>query len=198
MILIGSPATVFVTVAGAASVNSASLSIKVVNEEDQVYEHRVLRPVGTSGVRYIAKALKLPMRGAFKLELHGRTKKGNQFVRTSSREDQAAAVVLRLSYTSNPNVLLRAKVTPIRVQIRRADVGSWEETYTVALKDQRGYGKVMTPVRKVKGGRVGFAQIRFAVPAHAPKGRIERIEVVLRKEGDTKPAARLFLSLLIV
>ena len=73
-----------------------------------------------------------------------------------------------------------------------------EETYTVALKDQRGYGKVMTPVRKVKRGRVGFAQIQFAVPAHAPKGMVEKIEVVLSKEGDMKPVARLFLSLLIV
>lgn len=194
---LGTSTVVFITVAGAESVASESLMLKVVNNDGRVHAEQALRAVGTSGVRYVVRFPSLPL-GTFKLQLNGLTKKGNQFVRTSAREDKAAPVILRLSYTPDSNVLPRAKITRLRIQIQRGDVGEPKESYTVSVKDQSGYGEVVRPTVMVRRGRIGFARIAFAVPADAPKGRSVKIEVVLTKEGDEVPTTTLTFSLLIV
>ena len=161
-----------------------------------VHKDEPLRAVGKSGVRYVAQFD--PPSGKFKLELHGRTRKGNQFVRTSAREDQAAPVVLRLSYKPDSNVLPRGKTTTLRIQIRRGHTGDNTETYTVSLKDQSGYGKVVRPTSSVRRGRIGFTTIKATVPADAPRGKTVNIEVFITKAGETKPTATLHITLLIV
>ena len=181
--------------AGSEAVNSASLRMKVVGKTGTVHQNKPLESIGTSGVRYIFKFKPPP--GPFKLQLNGLTKKGNKFVRSSARDDQAVAVILRLSYTPSSNTLPRGKTTRLTVQIRRGDVGKRVEIYTVTLKDQRKYGKVPRPTAKVRRGRIGFARIAFAVPKDAPKGKTEKVEVLLTNKGNTNPTATLtFLCLL--
>lgn len=192
---IGITAATFVTVAGAESVKSSSLRVKVVNKTGTV-ENKPLQPVGTSGVRYIFKFQ--PPSGPFKLELHGLTKKGNKFVCTSAREDQAKPVILQLSYTPDSNTLPRGKTARLLVQIRRGNVGKPVEIYTVGLKDQRRYGQVLRPTARVRRGRIGFTWIKFTVPKDAPKGKTVEAEVLLTKRGDTKPTATIFFCQLIV
>ena len=188
--------TVFITVAGAESVISSTLRIKVVGHDDTVHKDKPLRAVGKSGVRYVAQFD--PPSGKYKLELHGRTRKGNQFVRTSLREDQAVPVVLRLSYKPDSNVLRRGKTTTLRMQIRRGDTGDSRETYTVSLKDQSGYGNDKSSTSSVRRGRIGFTTFKVTVPADAPKGKTVNIEVFITKAGEAKPTASFYISLLIV
>ena len=168
---LGITAAAFITVAGSEAVNSASLRMKVVGKTGTVHENKPLKAIGTSGECYIFKFTPPP--APFKLQLNGLKKKGNRFVRSSARDDRAAPVILRLSYTPSSNTLPRGKTARLTIQIRRGDVGKRSEIYTVTLKDQRKYGKVPSPTAKVRRRRIGFARINLAVPKDAPKGKTE-------------------------
>lgn len=170
------------------------MRIKVLNETGTVHSDVPLTAVGTSGVRHFIRFN--PPTGSFKLQLHGQTVKGNEFVRVSSREDRSTPVLLKLSYKEESNILRRGQVTRITVLILRGDVGDESVSYTLSLKDERSYGKVARQPRPVRRGRQGFARIEFDVPLDAPAGKLEKVELTLTKEDET--VASLSFTLLLV
>ena len=139
-----------------------------------------------------------PPSGPFRLELQGKTKKGNAFVRVSARKDRAVSVILRQSYTLYSSILRRSQTTQLRVQIRRGNTGDGIARYTVSMKDQGGYGRVLTKYVTVRRQRIGFAKIEFRVPTNAPRGKLERVGTYLTKEGTMEIIASLTVTLLLV
>lgn len=192
----GFPTKAFVTIAGAEYVTPSSLRIKIVNKRGTVQADEPLIPVGVSGVRYFVRFD--PPSASFRLQLHGQTVKGNKFVRVSSGEFQTKPVLMKLGYMDEPNILHRGHRVRITIAIRRGNVGAESATYTLNLKDERGYGKILRQSRPVRRGRQGFARIEFLVPEHAPVGKAEKVELSLSRKGEKTPVSSLNVSFLIV
>ena len=192
----GFPTKAFVTIAGAEYVTPNSLRIKVVDERGAVHADHPLIPVGVSGVRYFVRFS--PPSAPFRLQLHGQTVKDNKFVRVSSSEFQTKSVLMKLGYMDEPNILRRGQRVRITIVIRRGNAGAKSEIYSLNLKDERGYGKVLRQSRAVRRGRQGFARIEFLVPVLAPVGKEEKVEFSLSRKGEKTPLASLNVSFLIV
>ena len=165
------------------------------DKSGSIHANQSLTPVGTSGVRYFVRFN--PPSGPFKLQLHGQTLKGKAFVRVSSQEDQATPVLMKLAYKNDANILHRGQRTRITVVIRRGNVGASRESYTLSLKDERGYGKVLRLSRYVRRGRQGFARIEFNVPRDAPVGKLERVVLSLSRSGEKTLLSSLSVAFLI-
>ena len=193
---LGVKAKTFVTIAGAEIVKPGSLRIKVVGEKGYVHTHAPLTPVGKSGVRYFVRFD--PPSEPFKLQLHGKTLKGNAFVRESSRKDQTVPVLLKLSYKEDSNVLRRGQTTKISVRLLRTNTGRDRQIYKLSLTDDRGYGSIYRHPRAVYRGRQGFAGVQFVVPADAPAAKTENVKLTLTRDGETNSVASLMFSFLLV
>ena len=192
---VGLPAKAFITVAGAASVKSGSLRLKVVNDKGTVHADKPLTAVGTSGVRYFVRFD--PPSGPFKLQLHGQTKKGSSFVRESSSQDQTVPVLLKLMYRDS-NILRRGQENSIVVNIIRGMTGGFLQLYTLSVKGERGYSATYRSLSIVWYGGEDLVQIKIDVPADAPAGKTENVKVSLTKFGETSPVASVMFSFLLV